>query len=122
MSKAYTNLFRINLAEYYLVDRDGLYRRILPRPKILLDTNIMVIVSKLDQKVYNFIGSNSSEKQQAASNQLASNFAIKYGFTTEQITYPAETIPPEHLQFIEYFTEEHYLPKGEVDTTKYYYC
>ncbi len=122
MSKSFSNLFRINLAEYYIVSADGLYRRILPRPKILFDTDALVIVSKLDQKVYDFAGRNTTEKQAAASNQLAINFAAKYGFTTDRINYPADTIPPDHFQFIEYFADEHYLQKGQVDTTKQYHC
>ncbi|HUT82633.1 MAG TPA: hypothetical protein VMZ29_15665 [Candidatus Bathyarchaeia archaeon] len=121
MSGTYNNLFRINLAEYYLVNEDGLYKRILPRPKILFDTSTLIIVSKLDQKVYNFTGSKASERQQSESSKLANNFGVKYGFTVERIIYPTETIPPEHLQFIEYFTDDYYHSK-ESNFSKYYHC
>ena len=70
MSRMFSNLFRINLAEYYLIDDIGLNKRITPRPKILFDSDSLVIVSNLDQKIYNFTGINASEKKQTAAAKL----------------------------------------------------
>ncbi|MHA1126735.1 MAG: hypothetical protein ACTSO7_11030 [Candidatus Heimdallarchaeota archaeon] len=118
----YTNLFRINLMECYLIDDNGLYKKITPRARLLFDHSALVIVSKLDQKVYNFTGINASEVKHSTANVLATNLGAKYGFSVEPIIYPVDYIPPEHLQIIEYFTEEHYLPKKQVDTLRHYYC
>ncbi len=122
MSRMFSNLFRINLAEYYLIDDIGNFKRISPRPKILFDSDALIIVSNLDQKVYNFTGINADEKKQTAAEQLAKNLGYRHGFSVEKITFPAENIPPEHLQFIEYFADEFYLPKTPVDTSQYYRC
>jgi len=122
MSRNLSNLFRINLAEYFLVDDYGAHKRIIPRPRMLFDNDALVIVSKLDQKVYDFTGINASEKKQATSVKLAKELGGKHGFSVERITYPSESISPEHLQFIEYFTDELYLPKMSMDTSEYYRC
>jgi hypothetical protein len=118
----FSNLFRINLAEYYLIDDIGLNKRITPRPKMLFDSDALVIVSKLDQKVYNFTGINASEKKQTAAAKLAKDLGARLGLSVEPIAYPAEDIPPEHLQFIEYFADDFYLPKTHVDTSQFYRC
>ena len=122
MRRTYTNLFRINLAEYFFVNEKGLDKRIIPRPEILYDNAALIIVSNLDQKVYNFTGINASEVTQSAASELANGLGAKHGFSVEQIIYPSENIPPEHLQFIEYFTDELYLPRTHLDTSKHYHC
>ena len=122
MSRAYQNAFRINLAEYFIIDDNGIDKRITPRPKILFDHSALIIVSSLDQKIYNFTGFNASELKQSATSNLAKELGVKHGFSVERITYPSENIPPEHLQFIEYFAVDHYLPKGLLDTSKHYHC
>ncbi|MHA1188608.1 MAG: hypothetical protein ACTSSK_17460 [Candidatus Heimdallarchaeota archaeon] len=122
MMRNYNNLFRINLAECYLIDDNNLAKKITPRPRVIFDHSAIVIVSKLDQKVYNFTGINASEKKQAVAEETANNLGRKYGFSVEQIIYPADYIPPEHLLLIEYFAEEHYLPKHQINLTKHYFC
>ncbi|MHA1366681.1 MAG: hypothetical protein ACTSXA_09645 [Candidatus Heimdallarchaeota archaeon] len=122
MMRNYTNLFRINLAECYLIDDNNLAKKITPRPRIIFDHSAIVLVSKLDQKVYNFTGINASEEKQAAAEETANNLGRRLGFSVEQITYPAEYIPPEHLLLIEYFAEEHYLPKHQLNLSKHYFC
>ena len=122
MSRTYTNVFRINLAEYFLIDDNGVHKRITPRPKILFDNSALIIVSNFDQKIYDFTGINASEQKQSATSKLAKELGAKYGFSVERITYPSENIPPEHLQFIEYFADDHYLPKGQLDTSRHYHC
>ncbi|MGC9781218.1 MAG: hypothetical protein HZR80_18395 [Candidatus Heimdallarchaeota archaeon] len=122
MSRTYNNLFRINLAEYFLVEDNGLHKRITPRPKILFDNSALIIVSKLDQKIYDFTCINASELKQSASSKLAKELGTKHGFSIERITYPSKSISPEHLQFIEYFTDDLYLPRMQLDTSKYYRC
>ncbi|NHK32743.1 MAG: hypothetical protein FK730_15445 [Asgard group archaeon] len=122
MIRRYSDSFRINLAEYYLVGDDGLYKRITPRPKILYGNYALIIVSNLDQKVYDFTGINASEEKKSAASKLAKNLAVKNSFSVEPIVYPSESIPSEHLQFIEYFADDHYLPKVPLDTSKHYRC
>jgi len=122
MRRTYTNLFRINLAEYFLVDDKGTHKRIIPRPEILYDNSALIIISKLDQKIYNFTGINASEQKESAALEVANILGARHGFSVELITYPSEYIPPEHLQFIEYFTDELYLPKTQLDTSKHYHC
>lgn len=122
MSRRYTDSFRINLAEYYLIEENGLYKRIVPRPKILFDDSALIIVSKLDQKIYNYIGINASEQKQSTATKLARELGIKYGFTIESIIYPTDDVPPEHLQFIEYFIDDLHFPTTQLDISKYYRC
>ncbi len=122
MSSKYTEVFRINLAEYFIIDENGINKKILPQPSILFDSSAIVIVSKLDRKVYDFTGPNASEIKQEAATKLASNLGSKFNFEVEIIFFPAEKIPSDHIQFIEYFCDEYYLPK--IDTTKalHYNC
>ena len=122
MSRKYTNLFRINLAEYFQVDENGLYKQITPRRKILTDDSNLVILSKLDQKIYYFFGFKSSKKIQTFTTNLAKAFSGKYSFSIDQIIFPSEDISPEHLQFLEYFIDDLYLPKMQLDTSKHYKC
>ncbi|MCG3253539.1 MAG: hypothetical protein KAX09_06800 [Candidatus Heimdallarchaeota archaeon] len=122
MSRTLSNLFRINLAEYFLIDDYGAYKRIVPRPRILFDNDALVIVSKLDQKVYDFTGINASEKKQTASVKLAKNLGVKHGLSVERIIYPSESIAPEHLQFIEYLIDEYYFAKMSIDMSEHYRC
>ncbi|MFW9924659.1 MAG: hypothetical protein ACFFDW_15360 [Candidatus Thorarchaeota archaeon] len=122
MSGRVNDQFRINLAEYYMVEENGLQKRIIPRARILSDTSALVIVSKLDQKVYYFTGFKISERKLGYTEQLAENLGKRFAFKVERIEFPSWDISPEHLQFIEYFVDEHYLPKGLPDTTKYYKC
>ncbi|NHJ49357.1 MAG: hypothetical protein FK733_16325 [Asgard group archaeon] len=122
MSRKRSNLFRINLAEYFLIMEEGLYKRIAPRPKLLFDNHALVIVSKLDQKVYDFTGFNASEEMQETASKLAKELGTKNNFPVECIFYPEKKIPPEHLQFIEYFADDLYVTKSQLDTSKHYKC
>jgi hypothetical protein len=116
------SLFRINLAEYFLIEEKGLYKRITLRPKILYDNSALVILSKLDQKVYDFIGINASEEKQETSKKLAEQLGARHGFAVEQIVYPNDDIAPEHLQFIEFFVDDLYLPTTQIDISEHYRC
>lgn len=122
MSRNYNELFRINLAEYFIIDENGHNKRIPPRPKILFDNSALIIVSKLDRKIYDFTGSNASETKQVAATELVSDLSLKFGFDAERIVFPSENIPSEHIQFIDYFVDEYYLPKIEIEKSMKYYC
>ncbi len=122
MSNKYSEVFRINLAEYFIVDENGINKRIPPRPSILFDKSAIVIVSKLDRKVYDFTGPNASETKLAAATKLASDLGMKFGFDVEIIFFPSEDIPADHIQFIEYFCDEYYLPKVEIAKSLNYKC
>ena len=84
MSRLFSNLFRINLAEYFLIDDIGLNKRVSPRPKMLFDSDALIIISNLDQKVYNFTGVNASEKKQTAATKLAKDLGVKLGLSVNQ--------------------------------------
>lgn len=122
MIRRYSDSFRINLAEYYLIKDNGLYQRIVPRPKILFDDSALVVVSKLDQKIYDLTCINASEQKQAMADKLAKNLGAKHSFPVDRINYPSESIPPEHLQFIEYFIDDLHFPTTQLDISKYYLC
>ena len=102
----YNELFRINLGEYFIVDDNGYNKRITPRPSLLFDNSALVIVSKLDRKIYDFTGINASEKKKEAAAQLATNLGTRYGYEVEQINFPSDEIKPDHIQFIEYFIDD----------------
>jgi len=104
------------------VENSGLIKRITPRPRILENESALVIVSNLDQKIYNFTGEKASEDKQTAALELAQELSVKYDFIVEKIEFPAEKVASEHLQFIEYFIDERSLPNGVLDTSKYYKC
>lgn len=115
-------LFRLNLAEYFLIEENGSFKKITPRPKILFDNSALVIVSKLDRKIYDFTGNKASEKKKTAAAELAENLGKKFQYEVEQIVIPSDEISPEHLQFIEYFIDDYYFPKTQIDITKYLIC
>ncbi|NHJ05421.1 MAG: hypothetical protein EAX90_11390 [Candidatus Heimdallarchaeota archaeon] len=122
MSWKYNELFRINLAEYFLVDDNGYNKRITPRPKILFDNSALVIVSKLDRKIYDFTGFKASELKQSASIELASDLSLKFGYEIDRIVYPSDDISSDHIQFIEYFVDDLLLPTEKMDISHFYKC
>lgn len=122
MSQKYNEVFRINLAEYFIIDENGINKRIPPRPSILFDKSAMVIVSKLDRKVYDFTGPNASETKHEAATKLASDLGLKFGFDVEIIFFPSKNIPSDHIQFIKYFCDEYYLPKVDITKSLHYNC
>jgi hypothetical protein len=122
VKKQDNQLFRINLAQYYLIDDNGSNKKITPRPKILFDNSALVIVSKLDKKIYNFTGINASETKREAAAVIAKNLSTRLSYELEKIELPADDIAPEYLQFIDFFVDDYYFPKKTVDITKYYKC
>lgn len=122
MSWKYNELFRINLAEYFLIDDKGNNKRITPRPKILFDNSALVIISKLDRKIYDFTGYKASEIKQSASIELASDLSLKFGYEIDRIVFPSEHISSDHIQFIEYFVDDLFLPKEKKDISLFYKC
>ena len=115
-------IFRVNLGEYYLVEENGVYNKITPRPHILFDNSALVIVSKIDRKVYNFSGVNASAGKRETAGNITINLGTRYGYDIDEILFPAEEIPADHIQFIEYFIDEYYLPKMETAELLKYKC
>ena len=118
----YRELFRINLAEYYLINDDGTNKKITPRPKILFEDSSLIIISKLDRKIYDFTGIKASEEKQQAAIEFATDLSLKYGYEINRIVFPSEYIAPEQIQFIEYFVDDMYLPNQRMDLSQFYKC
>jgi hypothetical protein len=72
--------------------------------------------------VYDFTGFNASEEMQETASKLAKELGDKHNLVVECIFYPEEKIPAEHLQFIEYFADDLYVAKTQLDTSKHYKC
>ncbi|MBK5112659.1 MAG: hypothetical protein JJE41_03450 [Candidatus Heimdallarchaeota archaeon] len=120
--KKFDDLYRINNAEYIVIDEDGVDKKITPRSGILFEESLIIVVSRLDRKIYSFIGTRASARKQFSENKVTADLRTKYGFDVERIRFPSDSISPEHIQFIEYLAEEDYLHVFKAEKTKYYAC
>ncbi|MCE7745771.1 MAG: hypothetical protein GPJ52_11630 [Candidatus Heimdallarchaeota archaeon] len=120
--KKFDEMYRINNAEYIVIDEDGVDKKITPRSGILFEESLIIVISRLDRKIYSFIGTRASARKQFSENKITSDLRLKLGFEVERIRFPSDDIAPEHIQFIEYLAAEDYLQEFKADKTKYYAC
>lgn len=120
--KKINDFYRLSNAEYILIDEDGFEKKIIPKPNILYDDSVLIIVSRLDRKIYAFIGNHASARKQFSSNKVTSTLREKLGFQVERIRFPSDDISSEHLQFLEYLVDYNYLQELKIDKSKYYTC
>ncbi|NHJ33451.1 MAG: hypothetical protein FK732_11375 [Asgard group archaeon] len=120
--KKYDEMYRIDSAEYIVIDEDGLDKKVRPRSGLLFEESLVIVISRLDRKIYSFIGTRASARKQFSENKITSDLCLKYGFDIERIRFPSDDIRPEHIQFIEILADRDYLHVFKTDKTKYYAC
>ncbi|NHK31147.1 MAG: hypothetical protein FK730_07330 [Asgard group archaeon] len=113
---------RLSYAKYILIDEDGNEREIKPRPDILYDDSVLIVTSRLDRKIYAFIGKHASARKQFSANKITLSLREKLGYQIDWIRFPSDDISSEHMQFIDYLVDYNYLQELKIDRSKYYTC
>ncbi|NPE09240.1 MAG: hypothetical protein GNW80_13220, partial [Asgard group archaeon] len=71
--KKFDVMYRINNAEYIVIDEDGVDKKIAPRSGIMFEESLIIVISRLDRKIYSFIGTRASARKQFSENKITSD-------------------------------------------------
>ena len=93
--KKIDEMYRIDTAKYIVIDEDGVEKEITPRHGVLFEESLVIVVSRLDRKIYSFVGIRASARKQFTENKIIDPFVlgqkdISHKFNMPQLLYGRE--------------------------------